>query len=203
MRAAGHSFRNAGRFSHSGPKSSWTWKNRFSANNNPALRWVWSTLFWLPTFTVFTQVGCTIRAVTGDSMQPTLNPEPSRPRDVALFNRWSVVMNRRYERGDVVAFRSPQEHGKLLVKRLVALPGDKVKTLPPYPDVEVVVPEGHGWLEGDASFNSEDSNHFGPVPLALIDSKLTYVVWPPKRLGAITSHTTGTQSERVVALPHS
>jgi type IV secretory pathway protease TraF len=87
--------------------------------------------------------------------------------------------------------RSPQECGKLLVKRLVALPGDKVrrhtlpsveltsysngspssalsdndqvKTLPPYPDTEVVIPEGHGWLEGDAPFNSEDSNHFGPV----------------------------------------
>ncbi|KAI9447842.1 peptidase S24/S26A/S26B/S26C [Lactarius indigo] len=201
--AAGHSSRNPGRFFHSGTKSSWTWKNRFSTNSNPALRLIWSTLFWLPTLTVFTQVGCTIRAVTGDSMQPTLNPDLSRPRDVALFNRWSIVMKRRYERGDVVAFRSPQEHGKLLVKRLVALPGDKVKTLPPYADVEVVVPEGHGWLEGDASFNSEDSNHFGPVPLALIDSKLTYVVWPPKRLGAITSHTTGTQSERVVALPRS
>src|SRR6266404_1107452 len=66
MRAAGHSFRNACRFSHKSPKFSR--KAHFSANN-PALRWVWSTLFWLPTFTVFTQVGCTIRAVTGDSMQ--------------------------------------------------------------------------------------------------------------------------------------
>jgi signal peptidase I len=130
MRAAGHSFRNAARFahSHSGPhSSSWKNKSRSSAtNNNPTLRWVWSTLFWLPTLTVFTQVGCTLRAVTGDSMQPTLNPDLSRPRDVALFNRWSIVMKRRYGRGDVVAFRSPQEHGKLLVKRLVALPGDKV-----------------------------------------------------------------------------
>jgi hypothetical protein len=27
-------------------------------------------------------------------------------------------------------FRSPQEHGKLLVKRLVALPGDKVRKKP-------------------------------------------------------------------------
>ena len=39
----------------------------------------------------------------------------------------------------------------------------QVKTLPPYPDTEVVIPDGHGWLEGDAPFNSEDSNHFGPV----------------------------------------
>ena len=67
MRAAGHSFRNAARFSHS--QSSWKKKNRFSATNKPTLRWVWSTLFWLPTFTVLTQVGCTLRTVTGDSMQ--------------------------------------------------------------------------------------------------------------------------------------
>jgi inner membrane protease subunit 2 len=91
--------------------------------------------------------------------------------------------------------RSPQEHGKLLVKRLVALPGDKVrgaalfffpvesssshirvhsnddqvKTLPPYPDEEVVIPDGHGWLEGDAPFNSEDSNYFGPVRVVYSD----------------------------------
>jgi len=161
------------------------------------VRRVGSTLLWLPTLTVFTQVGYTIRAVTGNSMQPTLNPDLSRPRDVALFSRWSIVIERRYERGDVVAFRSPQEHGKLLVKRLVALPGDKVKTLPPYPDEEVVIPAGHGWLEGDAPFNSEDSNHFGPVPLALIDSKLTCVLWPLDRVGAIGSRATGTQAERI------
>ncbi|KAI9467213.1 peptidase S24/S26A/S26B/S26C [Lactarius psammicola] len=198
---AGHSFRNAGRFFHSSPKSSWTWRNRFSANNNnPALRWIWSALFWLPTLTVFTQVGCTIRAVTGDSMQPTLNPDPitpSRRRPLqSLVHRDEAAVRARGR-------RLVQEHGKLLVKRLIALPGDKVKTLPPYPDVEVVVPEGHGWLEGDAPFNSEDSNHFGPVPLALIDSKLAYVVWPTKRLGDITSHATGTQSERVATLPRS
>lgn len=97
-----------------------------------------------------------------------------------------------------------------------------MKTLPPYPDTEVVIPDGHGWLEGDAPFNSEDSNHFGPVsinllcphvadtfklggnmytvdqvPLALIDSKLACVVWPLNRVSAVDSHTTSTQAERV------
>lgn len=64
--------------------------------------------------------------------------------------------------------RSPDE-AKLLVKRIVALPGDKVrtshllllesvlmlvrgtqqvKTLAPYPDPEVTIPDGHVWVEG-------------------------------------------------------
>jgi len=73
-----------------------------------------------------------------------------------------------------------------------------VKTLPPYPDTEVIIPEGHGWLEGDAPFNSEDSNHFGPVPLALIDSKLTCVLWPLDRAGTINPYSSGFQAERVV-----
>jgi hypothetical protein len=46
---------------------------------------------------------------------------------------------------------------------------DQVKTLPPYPDAEIVIPVGHGWLEGDAPFNSEDSNHFGPVRVVFPD----------------------------------
>ena len=36
----------------------------------------------------------------------------------------------------------------MLVKRILALEGDVVKTLPPYPDQEIVVPQGHVWVEG-------------------------------------------------------
>jgi hypothetical protein len=36
----------------------------------------------------------------------------------------------------------------MLVKRILALPGDKVQTLPPYPDQIVTVPPGHAWVEG-------------------------------------------------------
>jgi hypothetical protein len=39
------------------------------------------------------------------------------------------------------------------------------------------------------------------VPLALIDSRLTCVLWPLDRVGAIGSHVTGTQAERVYERP--
>jgi len=117
-------------------------------------------------------------------MQPTLNPDSSQWRDIVVFDRYSIKTLHQYIRGDVVALKSPSD-SKLIVKRIVALEGDTVKTLPPYPDTEVTVPEGHAWVEGDEPFKSEDSNHFGPIPLGLIDSKLTYVIWPPEREGAL------------------
>lgn len=39
------------------------------SSTRPFVRRVGSVLFWLPTIVVFTQVGCTMRAVTGNSMQ--------------------------------------------------------------------------------------------------------------------------------------
>ena len=44
--------------------------------------------------------------------------------------------------------RSPIDPKILLVKRIVALEGDTVKTLPPYPDAVVTIPPGHVWVEG-------------------------------------------------------
>jgi len=73
----------------------------------------------------------------------------------------------------------------MIVKRIIAVAGDVIKTLPPYPDAEVVVPEGHVWVEGDEPFRTLDSNKFGPVPLALLDSKLTYIIWPLDRIGPL------------------
>ncbi|KAJ8523526.1 hypothetical protein ONZ45_g40 [Pleurotus djamor] len=74
----------------------------------------------------------------------------------------------------------------MLVKRVLAIGGDIVQTLPPYPEPEVKVPEGHVWVEGDDSFHTDDSNRLGPIPSALIDSKLVCILWPLDRFGPVT-----------------
>jgi inner membrane protease subunit 2 len=96
----------------------------------------------------------------------------SQWRDVVIFDRMSVRLFGYFARGDVVSlkyvslvimlflsieqlwnlymelFRSPINPKMMLVKRILAVEGDVVNTLPPYPDAEVRVPEGHIWVEG-------------------------------------------------------
>ncbi|KAF8528777.1 peptidase S24/S26A/S26B/S26C, partial [Hysterangium stoloniferum] len=128
--------------------------------------------------------GLVPKYVTGRSMQPTLNPDSSRLRkDIALFDRSFLFTGYTFRKGDIIAIRSPVNPDSTLIKRIIALEGDEVETLPPYPENVVTVPEGHIWVEGDERFHSEDSNHFGPVPLGLVDSKLMFLVWPLDRFG--------------------
>jgi inner membrane protease subunit 2 len=46
-----------------------------------------------------------------------------------------------------------------------------------------VIFQGFCWIEGDNEENSLDSaNTHGPVPLALIQGRVSYVMWPPSRI---------------------
>jgi inner membrane protease subunit 2 len=82
-----------------------------------------------------------------------------------LFDRASVRLSYDFRKDDIVAFRcelddhmlnalliehkrSPQNRNHMLVKRIVGVEGDVVKTLPPYPESIVRVPPGHVWVEG-------------------------------------------------------
>ncbi|KAJ3723101.1 peptidase S24/S26A/S26B/S26C [Lentinula raphanica] len=143
----------------------------------------WRYIYWLPTAFVVSYYFVNLKIISGRSMQPTLNPDFSLWRDVGLFNRYAIHAKLDFARGDIVALRSPENPNRVLVKRIVGLPGDRVKTLPPYPTPEITVPQGQAWIEGDEPFHSDDSNRFGPVPLALIESRLISVVWPPSRFG--------------------
>ncbi|KAI0638297.1 LexA/Signal peptidase [Trametes polyzona] len=168
------------RASFAGARKSW----RAFLDERRTLKWTLSALVWLPLAIFVTEYGVNIKAVRGRSMQPTLNPDDSAWKDIVLFDSFSIRLAQQYNRGDIVALKSPTD-SKLIVKRIVALEGDVVKTLPPYPDAEVRVPKGHAWVEGDEPFRTEDSNRFGPVPLGLVQSRLAFILWPWERIGPL------------------
>ena len=49
-------------------------------------------------------------------------------------------------------FRSPQDPRRILIKRVIAIEGDTIQTLPPYPDAFVTIPNGNVWVEGKQFF---------------------------------------------------
>ncbi|KAM8891929.1 mitochondrial inner membrane protease subunit 2 isoform 3-T7 [Spinachia spinachia] len=124
-----------------------------------------------------------VARVEGASMQlcpqPFLNPEGGSDCDVVLLNRWSV---RNYEvrRGDIVSVMSPKNPQQKIIKRVIGLEGDFIRTLS-YKNRYVRVPDGHFWIEGDHHGHSLDSNSFGPVSVGLLHGRASHIVWPPNR----------------------
>ena len=135
-------------------------------------------------FTITDLFGSVAR-VDGVSMQPTLNPSNERHKDWIIFSSFTI-RDYNFQRGDVVCIASPRGSRERLIKRIIGLEGDIVRTLN-YKNPYVRIPEGHCWVEGDHHSQSMDSNFFGPIPLALIIGKASYIVWPPKRWSPLKS----------------
>uniref|UniRef100_A0A9L0SX62 Mitochondrial inner membrane protease subunit 2 n=1 Tax=Equus caballus TaxID=9796 RepID=A0A9L0SX62_HORSE len=76
--------------------------------------------------------------------------------------------------------RSPKNPEQKIIKRVIALEGDIVKTIG-HKNRYVKVPRGHIWVEGDHHGHSFDSNSFGPVSLGLLHAHATHILWPPER----------------------
>eukprot|EP00760_Papus_ankaliazontas_P028604 PhM_4_TR3798/c0_g1_i1/m.25859/K09648/IMP2; mitochondrial inner membrane protease subunit 2 len=120
--------------------------------------------------------------VVGDSMLPTLRQDTN---DVVFLSTWSA-RHRPITRGAVYVLWHPSRQYKV-IKRIIGLPGDRVPTSGIVnsgdPDaVDVEVPTGYVWVEGDNYFASEDSRHYGAVPMASVQGAALAVVWPPQRL---------------------
>jgi nickel-type superoxide dismutase maturation protease len=105
-------------------------------------------------------------AIEGPSMAPTLFP-----------GDWVIVVPQHtYRRRAVVVVEHPGRPGYEIIKRLVALPGDRVGERALAPD--------EFWVEGDGPA-STDSRHFGPVTRAELKARAIFVYRPRERRGLI------------------
>lgn len=146
--------------------------------------------------------------VDGPSMETTLQ-DKDRLIVWKVPRTWAKITGNAFipERGDVVVFTEPelenygQKSNKQLIKRVIALPGERVvikdgtltvfnsenpqgfrpddnpeygsviKTTPG--EMDVTIPENHIFVAGDNRSNSLDSRAFGPISADHIVGKLT------------------------------
>ncbi len=139
--------------------------------------------------------------VDGQSMEPNLHS-----------NERLVVEKLTYrfhgpQRFDVVVIRVPSQGNELLIKRVIALPGETVEirdghvyidgqqlaepelTQPTYPlpghPARVTVPPLEVFVMGDNRTHSNDSRMFGPVPIEDIVGRAWMAYWPLADAGLI------------------
>jgi signal peptidase I len=138
--------------------------------------------------------------VEGTSMLPRLED-----RDRLFINKF-VYHIAAIERGDVVVFHYPRDPEKSYIKRIIALPGDRLRIdhgrvwLNGQPQTELyvpemfadtrslpemVVPEDDYFVMGDHRSISSDSREFGPVDRSLIYGKAVFVYWPARDAGVV------------------
>jgi signal peptidase I len=138
--------------------------------------------------------------VEGTSMLPRLED-----RDRLFINKFVYHISA-IERGDVVVFHYPRDPEKSYIKRVIALPGDRIRIdhgevwlngsrllenyVPEeYRDArsmaELVVPEGSYFMMGDHRSISSDSREFGPVERPLIYGKAVFIYWPARDAGVV------------------
>ncbi|XWW93867.1 hypothetical protein V2A60_001806 [Cordyceps javanica] len=141
---------------------------------------------WLPAIAWINAHVVETTSVRGQSMYPYINGEKDSTlrTDVVLTWKWSPQEN--LQRGMIVTLRSPRNPEAVAIKRIVGLEGDTVHTRPPYPFPKVKVPKGHVWIEGDGRpGHTIDSNTYGPVSKRLLVGRVTHILYPFHKFGAV------------------
>ncbi|MGB6986716.1 MAG: signal peptidase I [Candidatus Aquilonibacter sp.] len=107
-------------------------------------------------------------------------------------------------RGDIVTFRHDGVTPELYIKRVIGLPGDRIRIdrgvvyvngarlNEPYVEhsddrsiPEITVPAENVYVLGDNRAVSEDSRAFGPVPYSTLTGKAVAGIWPLPSVGAL------------------
>ena len=138
--------------------------------------------------------------VEGTSMMPRLENH-----DRLFINKF-VYHFESIQRGDVVVFHYPLDPAKRYIKRVIALPGDRIRIIDgqvwlngkplkePYVPAKyrddlsmatLVVPKDYYFVMGDHRSISSDSRVFGPVKGSLIYGKAEFIYWPAKDAGVV------------------
>jgi signal peptidase I len=138
--------------------------------------------------------------VEGTSMLPRLED-----RDRLFINKF-VYRISAIERGDVVVFHYPLDPEKSYIKRVIAVPGDRLRIergkvllngkllqedyVPEeFRDTrsmsEMAIGPDTYFMMGDHRSISSDSREFGPVERDLIYGKAVFVYWPKRDAGVV------------------
>eukprot|EP00171_Calliarthron_tuberculosum_P006451 IDg6451t1 len=120
----------------------------------------------------------------GPSMQPTFNV-----RGDVLFTEYLSPRLKRIKAGDVIVAVKPTDPRVMVLKRVRGMGGETIWVHPKseaHP-IQIVVPDGHVWLEGDNAAQSTDSREYGPVPMALVRGRVVLRFWPLAQAGFVRS----------------
>jgi signal peptidase I len=136
--------------------------------------------------------------VSGLSMEPHI-----RSGEYVLINTFAYRLGSP-RRGDIVAFRHDGDARSVFIKRVIGLPGDRIRIdrgrvylngvalTEPYvlhPDersfAETTVQPRTVYVLGDNRAESEDSRLFGPVSDDRLIGRAIAGIWPPHMLGGL------------------
>ena len=143
--------------------------------------------------------------VEGTSMMPTLTDQ-----ERIFINKFTYRFGfGSVSRGDTVVFWYPQDTSKSYIKRVIGVPGDRIRVegglvyvngtplqesyVPPEnrdsnswrDGEEQVVPDGRYFVLGDHRNQSSDSRMWGYVPRENIYGKAVFVYWPLEKMGRV------------------
>ena len=164
------------------------------------LRRAANVAFTVPVFITIND--CIVSVARADASEPRENigagpretgeassssPSPGTSARLVLLDR-VTPRTFSFARGDVVYLRSPSNQDRWVTRRLVALEGDWVTRAAD--DDVTKVPRGHCWIESvEAGTGVEADEDDRAVPLALLDARVSHVLWPPSEVGAVRRET--------------